>query len=272
MSFDWLPIILALMCTGLISGVLAGLLGVGGGIVIVPVLFFIFQFLGISSATSMSVATGTSLLIIIATSVSSIRAHLKKDNVDISLLKLWAPFMVVGAFFGGWLSTRVGGLFASGVFGVVAILAALNMMFRTNAKSIFKSLPNKVAQVFLAFTNGSISVLMGIGGGTLGVPILTECNYPAHRAVGTSAAFGFLIAFPGALFILFFSSTPVDAPFATIGFINLLGFLFIVPLSVVAAPFGVKVGSLIKEAVLKRLFSIFLCLSGSRMLYQALLA
>ncbi len=271
MDVAWLPIILALACTGVISGVLAGLLGVGGGIVIVPVLFFIFQFVGISSSSSMSIATGTSLLVIIATSVSSIRAHHKKGNVDTSLLKFWAPFIVIGALLGGVLSAEVGGLFASAVFGVVAILAALNMLFRANATAVVKSLPNKIVQACLGFLNGTVSVIMGIGGGTLGVPILTACNFPAHRAVGTSAAFGFLIAVPGALYILFFANTPSDAPIGTLGFINFLGFAFIVPLSVLAAPLGVKIGSRIDDVLLKRLFAIFLCLSGSRMIYQALI-
>lgn len=272
MDLAWLPIMFALACTGVLAGVLAGLLGVGGGIVIVPVLFFIFQLLGISSATSMSVATGTSLLVIIATSVSSIRSHRKKGNVDFELLKYWAPFIIIGALLGGLLSAEVGGLFASAVFGVVAILAALNMMFRAGASAVVQSLPNKFVQAVLGLLNGTVSVIMGIGGGTLGVPILTACNFPAHRAVGTSAAFGFLIAVPGALYILLFATTPEDAPLGTVGFINFLGFAFIVPLSVLAAPLGVKLGSLVNDIVLKRLFAIFLCLSGSRMIYQALFA
>lgn len=271
MDLSWLPIITALICTGLISGVLAGLLGVGGGIVIVPVLFFIFQLLGISLSTSMSIAAGTSLLVIIATSVSSIRAHYKKGNIDTELLKFWAPFIIGGALIGSLLSTQIGGALSSAVFGVVAILVAINMMFRANAKPLLSSLPNRFIQAVLAASNGVISVIMGIGGGTLGVPVLTSCNYPARRAVGTSATFGFLIALPGALFILLFAQTPIDAPPATIGFINFLGFAFIVPLSVLAAPLGVKIGSLINETLLKRLFSIFLCLSGSRMIYQAFL-
>ncbi len=271
MELNWLSIILALMFTGLISGVFAGLLGVGGGIVIVPVLFFFFQFLGISAATSMSVATGTSLLVIVVTSMASTRAHYKKGNMDIRLLKFWSPFMIVGALLGGLLAVKVGGLFASVVFGIVAILAAMNMLFRASASALLRSLPNKCVQAVLATTNGAVSVIMGVGGGTLGVPILTACNYSAHRATGTSAAFGLLIALPGVLFLLFFTIPPEDAPPATIGFINVLGFACIAPLSVAAAPVGVKIGSLVDDLVLKRLFAVFLCLSGVRMLYQAIL-
>jgi len=270
MDITWLPIILALICTGVVAGLLAGLLGVGGGIVIVPVLYFIFQLVGISSATAMSVATGTSLLVIMATSVSSIKAHYNKGNVDVQLLRLWAPYIVVGALFGGALSSKVGGLFASMVFGVVAILVACNMLFRANARALFSDLPATPIQGFLGFVNGAISVVMGIGGGTLGVPILTSCNFPAHKAVGTSSAFGFLIAVPGVSFMLLFASTPADAPHSTVGFINLLGFAFIVPLSVLFAPVGVRLGGMANDTVIKRLFGIFLCLSGTRMIYQAI--
>lgn len=271
MDLSWLPIVLALVVTGCIAGVLAGLLGVGGGIVIVPVLFIVFQVLDISAATAMSVATGTSLVIIIATSISSIRAHRKKGNVDTDLLKLWAPFIVAGAVLGALVATRIGGSFASAVFGVIAILVAMNMLFRAKSSALWQTLPAKPVQGFIALVTGAVSVVMGIGGGTLGVPVLTSCNYPAHRAVGTSAAFGFIIAVPGALLMLLLATTPVDAPFATFGFVNLAGVALIMPLSVAMAPVGVWLGSRIDGVMLKRLFAIFLCLSASRMIYQSLL-
>lgn len=270
MLLEWLPIIIALLITGVLAGVLAGLLGVGGGIVIVPVLFFVFQFLGISIDTSMSVATGTSLVIIFATSISSVRSHYAKGNVDIELIRWWWPFIVVGAVLGGFFSANVGGRYASIIFGVIAILVALNMLLRATAPAAWSSLPNKFGQAIIACANGAISVIMGIGGGTLGVPILSACNYPAHRAVGTAAAFGFIIAVPGALLMLLLATTPADAPNGTIGFVNLIGAALIMPLSVAMAPVGVWLGSKIEGPMLKRLFAIFLILSGSRMIFQAL--
>jgi uncharacterized membrane protein YfcA len=270
MDLSLLPIIFALVATGIIAGILAGLLGVGGGIVIVPVLFIIFQILGLSTASAMSIATGTSLLIIVATSISSIRSHHKKSNADIELLALWSPFIVFGVIMGALISTQIGGLFASGVFGVVAILVALNMLFRARKAALWSSLPSKFIQGTLATIVGTISVVMGIGGGTLGVPLLTAFNYPTHKAVGTSAAFGFIISVPGTLLMFLLANTPDDAAAGTYGFINFIAVALIMPLSVIAAPVGVYLGSKIDDVMLKRLFAVFLCLSGSRMVYQSL--
>ena len=266
---EWIPIALALVVTGVVAGILAGLLGVGGGIVIVPVLFFIFQLLGVSAETAMSVATGTSLVTIIATSISSIKAHQAKGNVDWALLKVWAPFIVIGVILGGLFATRVGGSAATMVFGFVAILVALNMLFRAKAPALFQALPAKIVQYVMAVIVGGVSVVMGIGGGTLGVPLLTAFNVAAHRAVGTAAAFGLIIAVPGALLMLLTAQTPLDAPKGTWGFVNIIGALLIVPLTVVTAPIGVWLGAKMDGALLKRVFAIFLCISGSRMIYQS---
>lgn len=267
---EWLPILLALVTCGIVAGLLAGLLGVGGGIVIVPVLYFIFQLLGISSQTAILIATGTSLLIIVPTSVSSIRAHHKKGNVDFFLVKLWAPFIILGVIAGAIFSTSVKGVMATSVFGGVAILVALNMLLRAKSAPLFLHLPNKITQALIASVIGAISVIMGIGGGTLGVPTLSAYNTPAHKAVGTAAAFGLIIAVPGALLMLVLGTTPSDAPPGTFGFVNLYGFIIIVPLTVLMAPLGVKLGSRLNGVMLKRLFALFLIMSGIRMLYQSL--
>lgn len=266
---EWLPILMALIACGVVAGLLAGLLGVGGGIVIVPVLYFIFQLLDISPSTAMLVATGTSLLTIVPTSISSIKAHHGRGNVDFGILKLWAPCIVVGVVVGVSFATSVGGLIATTIFGCVAILVSLNMLFRAKAAALFPALPNKIGQGVLASIVGVISVIMGIGGGTLGVPILSAFNIPAHRAVGTAAAFGFIIALPGALLMLLLGTTPADAPEGTYGLVNVYGFLVIVPLTVLMAPVGVKLGSRLNAVMLKRVFALFLAISGMRMLYQA---
>lgn len=270
MDVSWFAVVLALICTGALAGVLSGLLGVGGGIVIVPVLSLIFQLLGLGVADSVSIATGTSLLIIVATSSSSFRAHYLRGNVDMQLLKRWSPFIVLGAIAGGALASEIGGLFASLVFGMVSLVAAINMLVRANAPVLAPTLPANTIQKLIALMNGAISVVMGIGGGTVSVPVLTACSVPVHRAVGTSSAFGLFIAVPGALYMLFVADTPADAPVATVGFVNLLGFALIVPLSVIFAPFGVKMTRYIGTKNLNQLFALFLCLTGSRMVYQAL--
>ena len=269
---EWMPIILALLVTGILAGVLAGLLGVGGGIVIVPVLYLIFQSLGIDGGTAMLVATGTSLMTIVPTSISSARAHHKRGNVDLELLKRWLPAMLVGVLVGGYIATRVEGSVLTGIFGSIAILVALNMLFRASAPPVFSDFPRLPGQMALSSGIGFFSVMMGIGGGTLGVPIMTAFNVATHRAVGTAALFGLVIALPGTLMMLFASSTPANAPAGTFGLVNLPGFLVIVPMTTLLAPLGVKLGAKLDGTGLKKIFALFLILVGSRMLWQTLSA
>lgn len=263
--------LLGLAAAGAFAGILAGLLGVGGGIVIVPVLFFLFQSLGVSAETAMVVATATSLATIVPTSISSIRAHHRKGNVDFSLIKRWAPWVIIGVLLGSWLVTRVDGRWLTVLFGVIASLSALNMLFRKGKEALFAQLPGKVGQATMASAIGFFSAMVGIGGGTLSVPSLTLCNYLAHRAVGTAAAIGLLIALPGALTLLVLGGTPTDAPVGTYGFVNLLGFLCIMPLTVLFAPVGVAIATKLDATKLKQVFAVVLLITGVRMLGQVFL-
>lgn len=263
-----LPSLIALGLTGIFAGILAGLLGVGGGIVIVPVLYFVFQHLGTSPASAMAIATATSLMTIIPTSLSSIRAHNQKGNIDWPLVKRWSPFMLVGVVLGSLLVTRVDGQVFAALFGVIAVLVSLNMLFRASAPPAAQSLPGTPAQGVIASSIGFFSVMIGIGGGTLGVPTLSAFNTAAHRAVGTAAAFGLLIALPGALTMLLTGQRPIDAPDGTWGMINWLGFICIVPLTVVFAPVGASLGAKLDAAKLKQVFAVVLAITGVRMLLQ----
>lgn len=266
-----IPSFLALLATGASAGVLAGLLGVGGGIVIVPVLFFLFQSFGVSPESAMVVATATSLATIVPTSISSIRSHQQKGNVDFELLKRWAVFIFSGVLVGSWLVTRIDGNWLTALFGVIATLSALNMLFRTGKSALFQQLPRKAGQTAMSTSIGFFSAMVGIGGGTLSVPLLTLYNYPAHKAVGTAAAIGLIIALPGALTMLLMGNTPSDAPAGTFGLVNLVGFLCIVPLTVLFAPVGASLAAKLDAAKLKKVFAVVLLITGLRMLAQLLL-
>lgn len=256
------------MATGVFAGVLAGLLGVGGGIVIVPVLFFLFQGFGVSPDSAMVIATATSLATIVPTSLSSIHSHSKKDNVDFALLKRWAVFILVGVLIGSWLVTRVDGVWLTALFGIIATLSALNMLIRTNKSALFQQLPDKLGQSVMGSAIGFFSSMVGIGGGTLSVPLLTLYNYPAHKAVGTAAAIGLIISLPGALTMLFIGSTPLDAPAGTFGLVNIIGFVCIVPLTVLFAPVGATLAAKLHAGNLKKVFAVVLLITGLRMLVQ----
>ncbi len=266
-----IPTILALIATGIFAGILAGLLGVGGGIVIVPVLFFLFQSFGISPETAMVVATATSLATIVPTSISSIRSHHQKGNVDFVLLKRWALFILVGVLAGSWLVTRVDGTWLTTLFGIIATLSALNMLFRTGKSAMFQQLPGTAGQTLMGSSIGFFSSMVGIGGGTLSVPLLTLCNYPAHKAVGTAAAIGLIISLPGALTMLIMGTTPADAPAGTVGLVNFIAFTCIVPLTVLFAPVGASLAAKLDATRLKKVFAIVLLITGLRMLAQLFL-
>lgn len=259
---------MALVATGAFAGILAGLLGVGGGIVIVPVLFFLFQSFGVSPESAMVVATATSLATIVPTSISSIRSHNQKGHVDYDLLKRWAAFILIGALAGSWLVTRVDGTWLIVMFGVIATLSALNMLFRTGKSALFQQLPGEAGQTAMGVSIGFFSAMVGIGGGTISVPLLTLYNYPAHKAVGTAAAIGLIISLPGALTMSVLGSTPTDAPAGTFGLVNLIGFLCIVPLTVLFAPVGASLAAKLDAAKLKKVFAVVLLVTGLRMLLQ----
>ncbi|MGJ8658148.1 MAG: sulfite exporter TauE/SafE family protein [Akkermansiaceae bacterium] len=263
--------ILGLMATGIFAGILAGLLGVGGGIVIVPVLFFLFQSFGVSAETAMLVATATSLATIVPTSLSSIRSHHKKGNVNFDLLKRWSPFILSGVLAGSLLVTKVDGTWLTVLFGIIATLSALNMLLRTGKSALFQQLPGKLGQSIMGTSIGFFSSMVGIGGGTISVPLLTLYNYPAHKAVGTAAAIGLIISLPGALTMLLLGSTPPDAPPGTFGLVNLGALLCIIPLTILFAPAGAALAAKLDAAKLKKVFAVVLLITGLRMLAQLFL-
>ena len=260
--------IIGLVAAGAFAGILAGLLGVGGGIIIVPVLFFLFQSFGVSPESSMLVATATSLATIVPTSLSSIQSHHRKGNVDFLLLKRWLPFILVGVVSGSLLVTRVNGTWLTVMFGIIATLSAINMLFRTKKTALFQQLPTKLGQSIMSTSIGFFSSMIGIGGGTISVPLLTLFNYPAHKAVGTAAAIGLIISLPGALTMLTLGTTPPDAPAGTFGLVNLGGLLCIIPLTVLFAPVGAALAAKLDATKLKRIFAIVLLITGIRMLLQ----
>ncbi len=257
----------ALLATGLVAGIIAGLLGVGGGIVIVPVLYYMFHALGIDPNVLMHVAVGTSLATILATGYSSARAHYKRGSVDVDLLRRWWLVIALGVVAGATLAGNVSGGVLTLVFGVVALVVSANMLFRKEGSSIADGLPGTPFKEIVGFLIGGISVMMGIGGGTLGVPTLTLFGYPIRKAVGTAAAIGLIIAVPGAILSVYFGWSAEGRPPFSLGYVNLVGFLLIIPASTLAAPLGAKIAHTIDPTRLKMVFAVFLGVTGARMIY-----
>jgi uncharacterized membrane protein YfcA len=260
---------LGLLATGAISGVLAGLLGVGGGIVIVPVLFLLAGFLGLPAELAMPMAVGTSLATIIPTSISSARSHRKRGSVDAQLLKSWAPAVFVGALIGGVLASVVSGAFLTVLFGVVALLVAINLALPRTVV-LAEDLPKGVAaRTAVPTAIGILSALMGIGGGTLSVPILSAFSFPVHRAIGTAAALGIVIAVP-AVFGFIWAGWDMGArPPYSLGYVSLPAAVLIFTTSVFTAPMGSQLAHSLDARVLKPVFALFLFVTSLRMLWQA---
>ena len=259
-----------LLATGVVAGLLAGLLGVGGGIVIVPILFLVFEGLDFPDATLMQVAVATSLATIIPTSVASARAHHAKGNVDLALLKRWAPFVFAGALVGGLLSFVLSGDALRLVFGVIALAVAINMAVPKQLV-LGEHLPRSaVVQGGTAAAIGTFSALMGIGGGTLSVPVLSAFSYPTHRAVGTAAAFGFLIAVPAVIGFVWSGLGEPGRPPYSLGWVNLVAAVVIFPVTTLVAPVGARIAHRLPAEQLRLVFAIFLGLTALRMLWSAL--
>lgn len=270
-SLWWVAgLFLSLALTGVIAGVLAGLLGVGGGIVIVPVLYNLFSLLGVDESVKMHVAVGTSLATIVPTSFMSARSHAAKGNLDKDLLKSLAWPLFGGVIIGSFLSGYFKGPVLSGIFGVVGLLVALNMAFRSKSAALADQLPAAPWKQVIGAIIGGFSTLMGIGGGTLSVPIFTAFNVPVHKAVGTAAAIGLVISIPGALGFIMNGLHVAHRPPFTFGYVNLIGFALIVPMTMWMAPVGAKLASRTKPDRLKQAFAFFLFLTSIKMLYSLL--
>ncbi|KZL18056.1 Sulfite exporter TauE/SafE [Pseudovibrio axinellae] len=263
---ELLSLAAALLATGVIAGLVAGLLGVGGGIVIVPVLYFMFGLVGVAPSVIMHAAVGTSLATIVATGSSSTYSHYKRGGIDVDLLRQWGLPIVVGVVLGSVLAGVVSGKILVGVFGVIALLVAANMLLRKEGAALADHLPGTPLRQIIGFLIGGFSVMMGIGGGTLGVPTLTFFNYPIRKAVGTSAAIGLIIAIPGTLAAIYFGWSEPGRPAYSLGFVNVIGFCLIIPASVLLAPVGAKLAHTIKPKLLDRLFALFLLITGVKML------
>lgn len=257
--------------TGAVAGVLAGLLGVGGGIVIVPVLYHIFsQYgaeLGVEPGALMHVAVGTSLATIVPTSLVSARKHHQRGAVDGALLKSWGPGILAGVICGTLIAGMVRGSVLTAVFALVALLVSINMARPSGTAVLADRLPGGGLRHLIATVIGGFSAMMGIGGGTLSVPILSAFSYPIRRAVGTAAAIGILISIPAAAGFIYEGLDVPGRPPYSLGYVSLVGVGLIAPMTMAMAPVGVKIAHTISTTRLRQAFALFLFLTSLRMLW-----
>lgn len=264
-----LPLIGFLLIVGAFAGILAGLLGVGGGIVLVPAFFYVFQSLGYGGAQLMQLCVATSLATILVTSIRSVRAHHAKGAVEIDILRSWAPGLAIGSACGVLIARNVGSGTLTLIFAGLALSVAVYMGISRPHWRLAQAMPTGLARAFQSPLVGGLSVLMGIGGGSFGVPLMTLHGRPIHNAVATAAGFGLVIALPSVIGFLLAPTPPLAPPF-TLGLVNIPAFFVIIAMTLITTPFGVKLAHWMNPAPLKRAFAVFLFLVAMNMIRQAM--
>jgi uncharacterized membrane protein YfcA len=267
-SMDMLFLIAALVACGVVAGILAGLLGVGGGIIVVPMLYYVFSSHGIAPNTAMHLSVGTSLSTIVLTSWVSARNHHRCGSVDWSLVRGWVPTVLIGVVAGIALAHSFSGLVVKSLFGALLMAVSVHMLISARqALSVFDRLPDRPAQTALGVLVGGASSLLGIGGGTLMVPLLSLYSYPIHRAVATSSVFGFVISVPATLGYVINGWHVPGIPNGSSGYVNWSAFAALVPATMLCAPLGVKLAYRLNVSQLKRAFAFFLFAVGLKMAF-----
>jgi len=268
MEYIWL---LALMLgIGGLAGVIAGMLGVGGGIVLVPAFFYAFEALGYGGPKLMQICVASSLATIVVTSLRSVLGHHKKGAVDWAILRGWGPGIVVGALVGVVAAAGLKSNTLMLVFGVLGLIVGLYMAFGRSHWRLGNEMPGGLGRTLASPVLGFLSVLMGIGGGSFGVPMMTLYGRPIHRAVATAAGFGVLIAVPSMIGFMLTGWDVADKPPLTIGYVNLIAFGVIVSMTLVTTPIGVRLAHAMNPKPLKLVFAIFIAVMAANMLRKGL--
>lgn len=269
------PFFVAALCftlilAGCFSGTMAGLFGIGGGIILVPVLSTIFGLLGVSHADSMHVVVATSLATIIPSSYAALNAHAKRGGIDRAVLRRWGPMIALGSLLGSIVAGFLNGKILSLIFGGFLLFVALRFWRQARQTGVTGTMPRPLIQRLLAFAIGCSSAMLGIGGGILGVTALSHCGLTMQRAIGTASTFGFMVAVPGVTIYLF-SHAPATIPYGTIGLVHPLALVLLVPGAMLCAPIGARLAHQLPLAKLRLGFASLLVLLGGKMLASAFL-
>lgn len=236
----------------------------GGGLIMVPILSFIFAGLGFSPAHIMHIALGTSLSVIVFTSIASSRAHHSQNNVDWAIVKKMALGIVLGAFLGSLVAAKFDSSLLKILFVIFTFVVAFQILYEYAPNSA-RVLPRRLALDCVGFCIGWVSSFIGIGGGSLSVPFLIYCNIDTKRAIGTSSAIGLPIAVAGALGYWLAGLPIADLPNKSLGFIYLPAFIIIAVASLISAPVGALLVQKLSVKKLKKIFAILLLVIGCKM-------
>jgi uncharacterized membrane protein YfcA len=266
---EFIGFVIALAAAGTVTGLLAGLFGVGGGAVIVPVLYQVFTALGVPEAVRMHLCVGTSLAIIIPTSIQSFRTHRRKGAARMDVLRLWAAPVVTGTVLGSALAAFAPGLLLKSVFVLVAGANAIKNLAGRDDWQVAADFPGSMTMRGYGFGIGLASALMGIGGGAISNMIFSFHGRSIHQAVATSAGLGVLISIPGAIGYVLggLREMPVLPPLS-LGYVSLIALVLVAPITTLAAPFGARLAHRLPKRKLEIAFGTFLAIVCARFLYE----
>jgi uncharacterized membrane protein YfcA len=270
-SLGWLVPFAALLAAGLFAGFCAGMFGIGGGFVVVPAMLLVLPMLGGTGREDAHVAIGTSAATIIVASLRSVMAHAKRGAVDFAILKSWAPWLVLGDAAGVALAGYVRGqglllTFATGVL----LMSVMFLAPRLSERPIRTEMPTGMARVAIAGGLGAFSSLLGIGGGTIAITVMTLCSRTIHRAIATASGIGAFIAVPTAIGFALIGFGHAGLPWGSVGYVNLPAAATISAMSVLTAPLGVAAAHNLPAASLKRVFGAYLVIISLFMFRSAL--
>jgi uncharacterized membrane protein YfcA len=253
-----LPFIAALLVAGVVAGLLAGLFGIGGGAILVPIFFHVFGLLGVTDAVRMHLALGTSLAIIVPTSIRSFAAHRQKGAVDIALLKGWIVAVPLGTIIATVIAAWASSTELRLIFAVIALVLALRMIFNRQSWRLGDDLPPNPLKFAVGTGIGILSGLMGIGGGVMNNTFMTLYGRTIHQAVATSSGVGVLISIPGLIGYVWGGwGEPGLPPFST-GYINWLAVALLIPVTLYSAPYGARIAHALTKRQLEFSFALFL--------------
>ena len=268
LSSEYSYFILIMVLTAIPVGFVAGLFGIGGGLITVPFLFYIFGSLEFDQSYIMHLAVGTSFAIIVPTSLSSVLTHHKFNAVDVNIVKSYGIHVIIGVIFGAIFAASLDTKSLILFFTTVIYLLAIYLLFIKEKKTQINLKISFLTKIIFGFAVGFISAPMGIGGAIMNVPILKFFGYSINRAIGSAAAIGFFIAVFGAFgFLILGSFLKANLPLS-IGFINIPAFLIFIPITTIMARIGARTVHKIEKNKISKLFGIFLIIVASKFLYD----
>ena len=257
-----------LAVAGVVAGVLAGLFGIGGGTDLVPVFYQVFGAVHVPDDVRMQLALGSSMAIVVSTSLRSFVAHRKRGTPDIALLRNWVIAVPLGVLVATLVVSLISSFWLRMVFAVISVIVGLRLLFGKDSWRLGNDLPGNPIRFAVGSMVGLLSTLMGIGGGVLNNTFMTLYNRPMHQAVGTSAGVGVMIAIPGCIGYVWAGWGKAGLPPFSTGFVNWLTLLLIIPLTLLVTPYGVKLAHALSKKTLEVTFGLYMLIVAGRFFWS----